>query len=143
MKYPRIKPELDRRRRFSVEDIKKIKKLHILGYSTYKISKMYFCHISSILYLIDNNYKERRKLQARIANKIKYQNPEYRKRHRILSNESHKYKRLVEPLEKVKDSIDLKNWILKNPERWKQLHEKYKVRKNNNLLKPKASKYII
>ncbi len=122
MKYPRILPQLDRRRTFSPADIVKIKELYNGGTTIHRLTKLYNKPYSSIQYLVDSAYCEARKAAARAANARKRLNPNYKKYHRKLSAASHRYKRQVMATsEKAFDAADNKNWKNKNPTKWKRL----------------------
>ena len=99
MKYPRIKPELDRRLRFSPLEREQILKEYNSGKSIYRLVEEYATCYSTIQYIVDPIYREEKKAKARKDNARKRLNPDWVKRHRELTNESHRYKRAVMALE--------------------------------------------
>lgn len=121
MKYPKIKYELDRRRVFTQEETTNIKELYATGSRIGTIAKMFGKSHSTIKYIIDPDFALKRKLEARAKNAKKRSNPVYVRRHRLLSNESHKRKRAIMPEERTFDRVELQNWKRKNPTQYEYL----------------------
>jgi len=111
MKYPRIKPELDRRMCLSVQDKEIIKQKYSNGTTISDLKREYNKHYSTIQYIVDPKFREKNRKKANEANKRNRKtNPEWCRRHRELSAASHRYKRSVTPEEKEYDVLHLKMW---------------------------------
>ena len=124
MDYPLINPELDRRRRFMPADIITIQQRYKEGAKVRALAREYAVPASSIYYLIDPVFKAKRKEQARLANAKKRASLAYIARHRMLSNESHKYKRSISEEELQYDKEKLIIFKLKNPNYYKEWRKK-------------------
>ena len=130
MKYPKIKPELDRRLKFLPEQREQIIKEYNSGRNICSLAKQYgVCH-ATIKSIVDPIYREERNKFSRERNARKRLNSAWVKRHRKLTNESHRYKRAVMALEeKAYDKEQLKEWRKKNPEKWAKIMEKHRKKK--------------
>ena len=74
MKYPRLKPELDDRKKLMPNDILEIKRLRKKGIGLQKIADIFGVSNSTIFYHTNRNYNEMIKREATETSKIFYHN---------------------------------------------------------------------
>lgn len=126
MKYPRIKPKLDRRRIFTASQLKKIKNLYRNGFRTGTIARLLNAHHSTIKYIVDPGYRLRRIRDAYEATKRKRLIPEWNKRNKLTSNLSHKRKRKMMPEETAYDKFQMQKFKKKHPDYFKNWNKKHR-----------------
>ena len=91
MKYPRLSPELDRRRKLMPEDIKNIRHERERGRSTIYLANKYEVSATLIAYWTNEKFRQK------VIQSSKHQKKDM-KRHKELDAESKKYIAKVNPL---------------------------------------------
>ena len=131
MEYPKIKPELDRRQKLLPEEREEIRGKYKQGVGIGELRRQYRVGYHAIRATVDDKYRKDRSSSSNARNKIRRATePEWVKRHRELTNASHRYKReIMAKEEKAYDKEQLKGWKKRNPERWKELMIKHREKK--------------
>ena len=95
MKYPRVNPLYDRRRKLTPSQISSIRLLYKRHWKPDTLAKRYKVSISTILYWTNKEYRRKNILSASLSARNRYKLD--KTKHRKITNLSHLYLRLINP----------------------------------------------
>jgi len=138
MEYPKLKPELDRRRKLMPEDIENIRSRYERGESIAFLAKCFEVCKSTILYWVDENYR------LNMLKRTAKHNAEYKKRnpdkHRQSCKQTMRYIAKVNPLYNEYAMIISHEYYVKNKDACIKRCMTYN-KNNRNKLKVYYAKY--